>query len=68
MNHQLRADSFQQRLGSATQALQGLQEVHLAELKAVKHEAHIKDLLRVAKEREADIEKDRLQIELKHIK
>jgi hypothetical protein len=68
MNHQLRADSFQQRLGSATQALQGLQEVHQAELKAVRHEAHIKDLLRVAKEREADIEKDRLQIELKHIK
>jgi chromosome segregation ATPase len=66
--HQQRADAFQQRLGQATHALQGLQEVHAAEVKAVRHEAHIRDLQRVAKERETDLEKDRLQIELKHIK
>jgi prefoldin subunit 5 len=66
--HQLRADALQQRLGQATHALQGLQEVHAAEVKAVRHEAHIRDLQRVAKERETDLEKDRLQIELKHIK
>ena len=68
MNHQLRADNFQQRLGTAAQALAGLQEVHAAEIKAVRHEAHVKDLLRVAKERQADLEKDRLKIELNHNK
>lgn len=68
MNDRLRVESIQQRLQSAAQAFAALQEVHAAEIKAVKHEAHIKDLLRVAKEREAALEKDRLQIEIKHIK
>lgn len=67
-NERLRADALQVRLQSASQALAGLQEVHQAEVKAVKHEAHVKDLLRVAKEREAALEKDKLQIELKHNK
>ena len=68
MNDRLRVESIQQRLQSASHAFAALQEVHAAEIKAVKHEAHIKDLLRVAKEREAALEKDRLQIEIKHIK
>ena len=68
MNDRLRVEAAQQRLASATQAVEALQEVHAAEVKAVKHEAHVKDLLRVAKEREAAIEKDKLQIEIKHIK
>jgi len=68
MNDRLRVEAALQRLASATQAVAALQEVHAAEVKAVKHEAHVKDLLRVAKEREAAIEKDRLQIEIKHIK
>ncbi|KAJ1432257.1 hypothetical protein B484DRAFT_429964 [Ochromonadaceae sp. CCMP2298] len=65
---QLRAEHYRHRLMSAVLALNGLQEVHAAEVKAVKHEAHVKDLLRVAKEREASIERDRLAIELKFIK
>ena len=68
MNDRLRVESIQQRLQSACHAVRALQEVHAAEIKAVKHEAHIKDLLRVAKEREVALEKDRLNIELKHIK
>lgn len=57
-----------QRLGDATSALAGLEEVHSAELKAVKHVAHVKDLARVAKEREIAIERDRMLLEMKHLR
>jgi hypothetical protein len=67
-NDLARVEHYKQRLTSAASALNSLQEVHAAEVKAVKHEAHVKDLVRVAKEREASIERDRLAIELKYIK
>jgi len=63
-----RVGHYKERLRSATNALSGLQEVHAAEVKAVKHEAHVKDLMRVAKEREAAIEKDKLSIQINYIK
>lgn len=66
--HQRRAESAMQQLAKVALAMKSLQEVHAAEIKAVKHEAHIRDLLRVAKEREASIEKDRLVVEVKHLK
>lgn len=56
------------RFEKATSALHGLQEVHCAEVKAIKHLAHVRELLRVAKEREAGLERDRLAIEIKHLK
>jgi len=65
---QLRWMGYQQRITDATAALAGLQEVHEAEIKAVKHEAHVKDLIRVGREREASLERDRLLIQLGHLK
>jgi hypothetical protein len=59
-HEQLRSMGYQQRIDDAAAALGGLREVHEAEIKAVKHEAHVKDLIRVGKEREASLERDRL--------
>lgn len=59
-HEQLRSMGYQQRIDDAAVALGGLREVHEAEIKAVKHEAHVKDLIRVGKEREASLERDRL--------
>lgn len=59
-DEQLRSMGYQQRIDDAAVALGGLREVHEAEIKAVKHEAHVKDLIRVGKEREASLERDRL--------
>ena len=59
-HEQLRSMGYQQRIDDAAAALVGLREVHEAEIKAVKHEAHVKDLIRVGKEREASLERDRL--------
>ncbi len=61
-------ESFTQRLQAATKALTGLQDVHNAEIKAIKHVAHIKELMRVAKEREQIIDRDRAHMEIKHLK
>lgn len=47
--------------------LLNLEEVHAAEVKAAKHVAHVKDLVRVAKDREISIEKDRQAVEIKHL-
>lgn len=59
---------LRKQIMDANLAVHGLQDVHGAEIKAVKHVAHIKELLRVAKEREQSLDRDRLQIELKHLK
>ena len=59
-DEQLRSMGYQQRIDDAAAALGGLREVHGAEIKAVRHEAHVKDLIRVGKEREASLERDRL--------
>ena len=42
--------------------------MHAAEIKAVKHIAHIKELLRVAKEREVVIEREHMVIEMKKLR
>lgn len=59
---------LKKQLEDAHLGVAGLQEVHGAEIKAVKHVAHVKELQRVAREREQSLDKDRLSIELKHLK
>lgn len=49
-------------------AVHDLQVVHASEMKAVKHLAHVKDLKRVAKEREDLIDRERLHGEIKYLK
>jgi len=56
-----------EKLLAAAQELRTLQQVHLAEVQAVKHTAHIKELVRIAREREASIERDRMAIELRNL-
>eukprot|EP01034_Spumella_vulgaris_P022863 gene22863-29040_t len=56
------------QLTCASAELVNLQLVHSAEIKAVQHVSHVRELQRVAKEREAALEKDRLAIEAKHLK
>jgi hypothetical protein len=56
------------KLDHATQAINSLSDLHTAEIKSIKHLAHIRELIRVAKEREQAIDKDRMIIEIKHLK
>lgn len=56
------------QLQSAQTAVASLSNVHAAEIKAVKHLSHIKELTRIAKEREYAIEIDRMSIECKYLK
>jgi hypothetical protein len=56
------------RMQSAGKYLCTLEEKYAQELHAVKHNAHVKDLLRTAATREASLEKDRLLSEIKHCK
>lgn len=56
------------KLFAAAQQLRTLQQVHLAEVQAVKHTAHIKELVRIARERETSIERDRMAIELRSLR
>lgn len=59
---------FSSRLETTTNALASLSDLHKAEIKSIKHLAHIRELIRVAKEREQAIDKDRMIIEIKHLK
>lgn len=59
---------YHDKLQNANKAVASLQEVHEGEVKAIKHLAHIKELIRVAKEREQVIDKDRLALEIKQMK
>ncbi|RYG68725.1 hypothetical protein EON64_04535, partial [archaeon] len=57
-----------ERLNSVQAGIQDMQTLHQGEVKAVRHVAHIKELRRLAKEREESIEKDRLGMEVKFLK
>lgn len=58
---------YNTQLQTINTAVSDLATVHMSELKAVKHLAHIKELKRVAKEREDLLDRDRLCIEIKFL-
>ena len=60
--------AYTNRLESAVKELATLETVHAAEIKAAKHITHVKELVRVAKDREYFIERDRMVIELNHLR
>ena len=62
------SSGYEQKIVESTQAMASLSELHLAEIKSIKHLAHIRELIRVAKEREQAIDKDRMIIEIKQLK
>lgn len=62
------AKEYERKFDSTTQAVSNLSDLHLAEVKSIKHLAHIRELIRVAKEREQAIDKDRMIIEIKQLK
>jgi len=55
-------------LEETKQALQTFHGLHLAEVKSIKHLAHIRELLRIAKEREFTIQLDRMNTELNYLR
>lgn len=59
---------FSRRIETALQLTRSLHIVHAAEVKALKALSHTKELVRVAKEREADIEREKLVYQIKHLK
>lgn len=63
-----RSQEFQEKIVKTSQAITSLSGLHLAEIKSIKHLAHIRELIRVAKEREQAIDKDRMIIEIKQLK
>jgi len=63
-----RSQEYQEKIVKTSQAITSLSGLHLAEIKSIKHLAHIRELIRVAKEREQAIDKDRMIIEIKQLK
>lgn len=59
---------YRTKLQEAAMEVNNLQVVHAAEIKAIQHISHVKELIRVAKERETSLIIDKLTLELKHFK
>ncbi len=56
------------RVNQASEELQKFQSFHKAEMDALKHCAHVKDLGRIAQHREVCLERDKMSSDLKHAK
>eukprot|EP01041_Mallomonas_annulata_P004955 gene4955-9911_t len=59
---------LQMRLDTALKRFEDLESKHLALVKAVKHEAHVRDLQRVSALREASLNAEQSMAEMKHAK
>jgi hypothetical protein len=59
---------YQDKINRCQHVVQQLIDYFQAEIKSIKHLAHIRELIRVAKERETAIDKDRMIIEIKQLK
>jgi hypothetical protein len=66
--HERCIHEHKEKLHRLETAIGNLQSVHAAEVKAVKHFYHVKDLIRVAKEREEQLHRDKLHIELNNLR